>query len=107
MKTPYIVVLITTKSKEEAEQVGRKLLEAKLVACANILDGVKSLFWWQGKIDEANESLLMVKSRQDLFAELAEVVKKNHSYSVPEIIALPIVDGSSTYLKWIEDSVKQ
>ena len=100
----YIVVFITASSKKEARKIARGLLEEKLVACVNIIDEVESHFWWQGKIDSAKEALLVIKTKKELFNKLAKKVKSLHSYSVPEIISLPIISGNKDYLKWINDS---
>lgn len=100
-----IVVLVTTSSKQEAEKIVRFLLEKKLIACANIIGPVCSLFWWQGKIDETQEHLIFMKTRKNLFERLAEKVKAQHSYTVPEIIAIPIVEGSEDYLEWLNESL--
>ncbi|MFA5088526.1 MAG: divalent-cation tolerance protein CutA [Candidatus Omnitrophota bacterium] len=101
----HIVVFITAKDKEEAKNIARHLVEARLAACVNILDGVESIFWWEGKMDGAPEALLIVKSKKDLLKKIIKLVKSVHSYAVPEIIALPIVGGSDDYLKWIDQSV--
>jgi len=103
----YVVVLITTPSKEEAERIARDLLSKKLAACVNIVSDVKSLFWWEEKIDEANECLLVIKTRLDQMKELIESVKRIHSYTVPEIIALPIITGNTRYLEWINQTIKK
>ena len=103
----YCVVLVTAKDVDEAQRIADKLLKEKLVACANIVKDVKSLFWWEGKIDVAQEVMLVLKTRRALFAKLAKTVKMVHSYNVPEIIALPIISGYNPYLKWINDSTKQ
>jgi len=100
----YIVVLITAKDKKEAQRIARGLLEAKLIACANILPGVQSLFWWQGKIDSAKEVMLILKTKKILFKKIVTKVKSLHSYQTPEIIALDVGDGSRDYLKWIDSS---
>ncbi len=100
--TRFIVVFITCSSQEEADDIAYALVSARLAACVNALSGVRSIFHWQGKTDEAEETLLIVKSRTDLLEELISLVKKQHSYDVPEIIALPIVGGSDDYLQWIE-----
>ena len=102
----YCVVFITTKNKEEGKKIAEKLVEKKLAACVNIVDTVHSLFWWEGKVDDAKESLLVVKTKEDLFDSLVKTVKSLHSYTVPEIIALPIIKGNDNYLDWIKDSVK-
>ncbi len=101
----YIVVLVTAKDEEEAKKISEKLLSEKLIACANIVKGIESLFWWEGKIDHSNEALLILKTKRSLFKKVEKAVKSVHSYSTPEIIALPIVAGSQDYLKWINESV--
>lgn len=99
-----VVVFITTPSEESADKISRNLLDEKLAACASIIHGVRSLFWWEGKIDEANECLVICKTRQSLVERLTESVRKHHEYKVPEIIALPIIGGNWDYLKWIKES---
>ena len=99
-----IVILITVASREEAERIARRLVEDRLAACVNIVPQVRSLFIWQGKFSQEDEILLVAKSRRTRFRELATVVKQLHSYSVPEIIALPILVGSSDYLRWVAES---
>ncbi|MDH5390545.1 MAG: divalent-cation tolerance protein CutA [Candidatus Bathyarchaeota archaeon] len=102
----YVVVIITTPNKEEAVKIVRSLLKERLIACANILGPVSSLFWWQGKIDEENEFLVFMKSHKNLFERLSERVTEIHSYDVPEIIALPIIEGSPPYLDWLRASLQ-
>ena len=101
-KTDRIIVLITAGSEEEAHKIAELLVNEKKAACVNILPGVDSLFWWEGKIDSARESLLLVKTKTSLFPEVVELVKRTHSYEVPEVIALPIIAGSDDYLKWLD-----
>ncbi len=98
--------MVTTANKQEAEKIASQLLEAKLIACANIIGPVSSHFHWSGKIEKAEECLMLMKSRRDLFEELAETVKTLHSYEVPEILALPIVDGSKAYFDWMDSSLR-
>jgi periplasmic divalent cation tolerance protein len=90
----------------EAEKMSRTLLEERLIACANIVDPVVSFFRWKGNVDCANECLVVMKSRRDLFMTLEKRVKALHSYEVPEILALPIVEGSVDYLSWMCESLK-
>ena len=97
---------MVTASKEEAVKIIRILLHEKLIACANIVEGIFSLFWWKGEIDETKECLAFMKSDKVFFKKILEVVKKNHSYEVPEVIALPIIYGLSTYLNWLRDSLQ-
>jgi len=103
----YVVVLVTTKDRRQAKAIAGKLLEEKLIACANIVGNVQSFFWWDGKIDEAQETLLLLKTKRSLFRKLARTVKRCHSYDVPEIIALPVVKGYNPYLQWVNASTKR
>lgn len=98
-----IVILITTPHEDEALKIARSLVEARLAACVNIIKDIRSIYSWQGKIEDDSEVLLIVKTRKELFESLSEKVKELHSYSVPEIIALPIISGSEDYLKWINE----
>lgn len=104
MKIQYIVIFVTTKDKKQAVQISHGLLGQKLIACANIINGVQSIFRWQGKIDSSKEALLVLKTKRSLFKKVEARVKALHSYQTPEIIALPIVSGSQDYLNWIDSS---
>ena len=106
MKNNYIIILVTAKDKTEAEAISQALLKERLIACANILSPVSSVFWWQGKIDGAQECLIIMKSRLDLFRQVAERVRCLHSYEVPEVLAVPIVEGSEAYLGWMDEVLK-
>jgi periplasmic divalent cation tolerance protein len=101
-KTDNIIVLITAGGEEEAHKIAELLTNEKKAACVNILPVVDSLFWWEGKIESVRESLLLVKTKASLFPEIVELVKRMHSYEVPEIIALPIITVSEDYLKWLD-----
>jgi periplasmic divalent cation tolerance protein len=101
MQDTYVIVIVTTSSKQEAEKITQRLLDERLIACANIIGPVISLFRWSGKIERADEYLMLLKSRKDLFERLAETVKALHSYEVPEILVLPVVGGSEAYLDWL------
>ena len=101
-----IVIFITTKDIDEADKIAVTLTQEKLIACANIVRGVQSVFWWEGKVNYSEETLMIIKSEERVFDKIVERVKSLHSYKVPEIIALPIVDGNPDYLKWIDESVR-
>ena len=101
----YALIMVTASSREEAEKIATTLLERRLIACANILGPVSSRFWWQGKIDSAEEYIIFMKTKRELFDQVADNVKQLHSYEVPEIIALSIVEGSKPYLEWINSSL--
>jgi len=100
----YIVVFITAETEGQGREIADALVAEKLAACVNIVPRVQSKFRWQGKIDSANESLLIVKTREVLLDKVITSVKSNHSYTVPEIIALPIVGGNKDYLDWIDET---
>jgi len=101
-----IVVFITAASCAEAERIGRMLVSDRLAACVNIVPTVTSLFWWEGRIATESEALMIVKTSRDRFTDLSAAVSATHSYSIPEIIALPIVDGAPVYLKWLEENLQ-
>jgi periplasmic divalent cation tolerance protein len=104
--TNKIVVLVTCGSIKEAQQIGRALVDRRLVACANILSApVQSIYRWRNKIESAKEVLLLLKSSRSRFAAVESAIRKLHSYDLPEIIALPIGAGSRGYLDWISRSV--
>jgi len=105
--TKFIVVLVTVTSKAEAEKISKALLKKKLAACVNIVSGITSFFNWKGKIEKSNELLLVIKTRESLFKKLEKEVKANHSYTVPEIIALPILEGSKKYMGWLNSELSK
>ncbi len=101
----YHAIYITTKDETEARKIGRVLVEEKLAACVNI-HPIKSIYRWQGDIQEEDEVAMLVKTRAELAEDVIARVKELHSYEVPCIISLPIVEGHPDYLKWIEESTK-
>jgi periplasmic divalent cation tolerance protein len=104
--TDKIVVLVTVGSAQEATQLAKSLVEKRLAACVNQIPGISSWYWWEDKVTEDQEVLLVMKSSRERFDELEKEVLRLHSYAIPEVIALPIVEGSKNYLNWIEDSLK-
>ena len=100
--TDKIVVLTTCGSAKEAEMIARSLVEKRLAACVNVTAGVKSIYRLKDAVEESEEILLVVKSSRGLFEELRAEIVKLHSYEVPEVIAMQIVDGAETYLDWME-----
>lgn len=105
--SPFMVVLVTCGSEEEAEKIARSLVEARLAACVNVLSPIRSIYRWEGKIYDEREWLLLVKTRAERFGELEERIRSLHSYSVPEIIGLPVVEGSSPYLDWLKEMTEK
>tara|TARA_B100000315_G_scaffold196674_1_gene187814 strand:- start:950 stop:1282 length:333 start_codon:yes stop_codon:yes gene_type:complete len=106
-QSAYLTLFITTTTGEEAQLISRTLLRQRKAACISIVPKVSSLFWWQGNIEQAEESLLVVKTKAELLQEIVKLVKEIHSSDVPEIIALPIVGGSQDYLEWIGEEARE
>ena len=101
-----IVVLVTAGSEDEAERIARTLVEERLAACVNVVGRVRSIYRWQGTVEDAHEHLLVVKARAPEFARLEARIRALHSYEVPEILALPIGDGSAAYLAWLDEATR-
>jgi periplasmic divalent cation tolerance protein len=100
--TDKIVELSTASTAAEAEAIARRLEEDRLAACVNVVTGVRSFYRWKGKIEKSPEWLLVIKSSRARFEELRAALEKLHSYDVPEVIALPVVEGTKNYLHWME-----
>jgi periplasmic divalent cation tolerance protein len=98
-----IIVFITASIEEEAAKIARALVEARLAGCVNIIKNIRSIYSWEGKIEDEPEVLMIVKTQKSLFDSLTKKVEELHSYTVPEIIVLPIVEGSKDYLKWLRE----
>jgi periplasmic divalent cation tolerance protein len=103
--TDKIVILVTGGSVRECKKIARRLLELRLIACANVIPTVHSIYRWQGKVADEKECLMILKSAREHFPALRAEVERMHSYSVPEVIALPIIDGAPNYLNWIADAI--
>lgn len=101
-----VVIFITVSNEQEGVKIAKNLVEEKLAGCINIVRDIRSVYSWQGKIEDDAELLLIVKTRRQLFTRLKDRVKELHSYSVPEIIAIPIIEGSEDYLKWLEETTR-
>ena len=97
-----IVVLVTVPGEDEAGRIAAALVGKKLAACCNIIRGARSVYRWEGAVHDEQEALMIIKTRRDLFAALEAEVKSLHTYTTPEIIALPVVAGSDAYLDWVE-----
>ncbi len=102
----YIIVFVTASNKREAQKIAAGLIKQKLAACVNIIDKVDSLFFWEGKAQKAKESLLIIKSKKEKWGRLVKLIKSLHSYTVPEIIAIPIISGDKPYLRWIDATLR-
>ena len=101
-----IIVLVTASSPEEAATISRALVDDHLAACVNVVPEIRSFFFWDGKTQDERELLMIAKSRLPLLPKLIERVKSLHSYTVPEVLAIPIVGGSADYLSWLNSSTK-
>ncbi len=105
--TDKVVIMVTAASRRECRKIARHLVEAQLAACVNITQPVESLYRWEGKLAHEKEFVMLIKSTRDLFPEIKTEISRIHSYHTPEIICLPIIDGSRNYLQWVSDSVKR
>jgi periplasmic divalent cation tolerance protein len=100
------LVLTTASSLEESKKIARELVQRRLAACINIIPKIESVYRWEGKVEEAQEFLLLIKTTESAFARVREAIQQFHSYEVPECIALSIEEGSLAYLKWIDEAVE-
>lgn len=96
-----LFVYVTCRDRNEAIHIGKAAVRDRLAACANVIGGMESIYWWQGNLEVSQETVLILKSRRDLLATLTENIKSEHSYEVPCIVALPIEDGNRDYLDWL------
>jgi periplasmic divalent cation tolerance protein len=104
--TDKVVIMVTAASRRECRRIARHLVDKKLAACVNITQPIESVYRWEGKIADEKEYLMLIKSTRELFPEIKLEISGLHSYHTPEIICLPIIEGSRDYLQWISDSVK-
>ena len=101
----YLLVITTTDSKEVAVKISEGVVEKGLAACVQIIDRIHSVYKWQGKVEESEEFLLFLKTKSEAYSQLEALIKRMHNYSVPEIIAIPIVKGYKDYLAWIDEVI--
>jgi periplasmic divalent cation tolerance protein len=105
--TDKIVVLTTCETEAEAQRIAEALVNERLAACVNIVAGVRSVYRWKGEVEKAGEVLLLVKTSRELFRQVQATIERTHSYELPELVAVPIVDGSARYLDWLAAGLKQ
>ena len=103
----FIVIYCTVPNRNEGRDIAKMLVKNKLVACVNILDKMESIFAWDGEMMEEKEALMIIKTKKDMFREVNRVIQKLHSYNVPEVIALPVIEADEIYLKWIAHEVRE
>ena len=106
MSKDYIQVFTTTDKNEDAKKIARAVVEKRLAACVQIVGPITSIFWWDEKVDEEQECLLIMKTRKELYDELESEIKKTHPYEVPEIIAQSLAAGNRDYFDWIDKETK-
>ena len=104
-KKQHIIALNTCPDEQTAGTIANKLVEQGLAACVNIVPAIKSVYQWQGKIEQDNEILLIIKTRRDVFSRLEDLVRELHPYELPEIVAVPIDTGLKEYLNWMDESL--
>ena len=102
----FAVILVTAPDIDLARRLAKAALEARLIACANIVSAVESHYWWDGKLESSDEALIVFKTRQEHVPELERLNRELHPYDTPEFVALPLTDGSRKYLAWLADSTK-
>ena len=102
----FAIVMVTAPDRALARRLAKAALEAKLAACANIVPAVESHYWWEGKLEQSDELLLILKTRQALLPKLERTVREIHPYDTPEFVALPLTAGSRKYLAWLEDNTE-
>ena len=107
MMEEYVQVVTTTEKKEDAEKIAKAIAEKRLAGCIQIIGPITSTYWWKGNVETAEEWLLFIKSKKNLYEELEKAIKEIHPYETPEIIAMPIVAGSKDYLEWLENELKK
>ena len=103
--TEHIQIYTTTENKDDAGMIAQTVVKKKLAACAQVVGPITSTYWWEGAIEEAEEWFCIMKSRKDLYDKLEQAILDVHSYEVPEIVAVPIVSGSQSYLRWLDKEV--
>lgn len=104
--TPVRVVLVTAPAGEPAASLARSLVESRVVACVNVVPGVRSFYWWDGAVQDDREDLLVCKTTEDRLPALMDRVRELHPYDVPEILALPVEAGHPPYVAWVRDETR-
>jgi periplasmic divalent cation tolerance protein len=102
----YIQITTTTETKEQAEKIAKHMVEAKLAACVQIVGPITSIYRWKGKVENAQEWLCLIKTKDDLYNKVEAAIKSLHPYETPEIIAVPILKGSKEYLNWLDNEIE-
>jgi periplasmic divalent cation tolerance protein len=104
--TEKIVVLSTCGSEEEAVRIAKRLVEGRIAACVNLIPRIRSIYRWEGKVEDATEWMLLIKTSRERYDALCTVLEASHSYELPEVLALPVIAGSANYLAWLDSELK-
>jgi periplasmic divalent cation tolerance protein len=107
MTDEYIQVLTATASRDDAQRIAAALVEQRLAACVQVIGPIASTYWWQGRIEQAEEWLCLIKSRRALYDEVEQAIRARHPYETPEIIAMPVIAGSRPYLHWLSQELRR
>ncbi len=103
----FIQVLTTAGTKEDAQKIAQSVVEKRLAGCAQVIGPITSTYRWEGKLETAEEWLCIIKSRKDLYKELEKAIQQIHPYKVPEILAVPVVEGSQSYMEWLDGGLRK
>jgi len=103
----YSIVEVTTSGEEESRRIGKRVVEERLAACANIIPKITSYYWWKGALEEDSESLLLLKTKKENLDALIKIIRELHSYENPAIVSVPIEEGSHRYLDWVSDETSK
>ena len=106
LQEDHVLVITITKDEKEAEIIIKNIMEKKLAACVNAIPGMKSFYWWKDEIKRDFETIILIKTTKSALPELKQEILENHSYEIPELMVIPIIDGSQRYLDWIDHVVK-
>ncbi len=106
MAAEYVWVYVTASTRDEALKIGRAVVQERLAACANVIDGLTSVYWWEGAVQEDPEAALVLKTRADLLEPLAARIRELHSYTCPCVVALPVLGGNPDFLAWIREETR-
>jgi len=103
----YIQITTTTDKKADAEKISKKLVEMRLAACVQVVGPIRSIYWWKDVIESNEEWLCIIKTENELYKEIEKVLSEIHPYEVPEIVSVPIVNGSHAYLSWLYEELRK
>jgi len=103
----YIQIITTTDTKESAEKIANALVQNRLAACVQIIGPMTSVYWWEKKVEKATEWSCIVKTRKDLYKTVESTIRLNHTYEIPEILAVPVIEGSESYISWLDKELRK